>query len=116
MKKSFEVDEIKKIVIVNMKKITDKQLDMVNKYQKIGFTVKTYVPEKKNEYTRNSILEALKDKPELIKAYNDVCNEPVIDKETGKPKLLKNGNVKTKGHIAGVKWYKEYLKSEELKK
>ena len=112
MTKSYEIDHERKVIVANMQRVGDKQLNLISKYIKLGYTLEEYEAPKKEEYTKEKILEVLKDKPELLKKYNDVCNEPVIDKKTGEPKKLKDGRIKTKGHIAGIKWYKTTIENK----
>ena len=47
-----------------------------------------------------------------IEAASQVISMLVIDKKTGEPKKLKDGRIKTKGHIAGIKWYKTTIEKK----
>ena len=37
MKTSYELNEANKTIVVNMKRVTDKQLDIIQKYLKLGY-------------------------------------------------------------------------------
>lgn len=113
-KKSYVIDNERKVIVANMQRIGDKQLNTISKYIKLGYTLKEYEAPKKAEYTKENIIKVLEARPELLELYNAVCNEPVIDKETNEPKKLKNGEIKTKGHIAGIKWYKTYIEKKDI--
>ena len=114
MRTNYEVDHEKEIIVVNMKRITESQMKVVLNYRKMGYKFVEYKPSNKNnDYTADTIRSVLEKKPELLELFEKVCNEVVIDKETGKPKTKKDGTVKVKGHIAGVKWYKDNIKKDQ---
>lgn len=114
-KKSYVIDSKRKVIVANMQRVGDKQLNLISKYIKLGYTLEEYKAPKKAEYAKENMIELLEKRPELLEIYKDVCNEPVIDKETKEPKKLKDGTIKTKGHIAGIKFYKEYIEGNEKK-
>lgn len=122
MKTSYEVNEANKTIVVNMKRVSDKQLDIIQKYLKLGYKLVEYKPTKNNDYTAETIAEVLENRTELKDLFDSICKELVYDKETGKTKKKKKDSeeLKTKGHIAGVKWYKQNIENgndlNEMKK
>lgn len=118
MKTFYEVNEANKTIVVNMKRITDSQIKVIKNYLEFGYKLVEYKPTKNDseEFTAKTIEKVLKNRTELQDLFKSICNEVVIDKETGETKLKKDGKPKTKGHIAGFKWYKENIaKGNNLK-
>lgn len=113
-KKSYEIDHKRKVIVANMQRVGEKQLNVISKYIKVGYTLEEYEAPKKAEYSKENIIKVLEARPELLELYNAVCNEPVIDEEKKEPKKLNDGRIKIKGHIAGIKWYKTYIEKKDI--
>lgn len=78
-KKQFEVDNKKKIIKANVEKLTPAELQAVNNYLGIGYTldIGTIKQKSKGIYTKENINKFLKDKGYKfdIKAYSEELNE-----------------------------------------
>lgn len=78
-KKQFEVDNKKKTITANVEKLSPAELQAVNNYLAIGYTldIGTIKPKSKGIYTKENINKFLKDKGYKfdIKALSEELNE-----------------------------------------
>lgn len=99
-------------VYAKIANLTEKELSAVKNYLALGFVlVESKEVNKKitnKAFTAKAIQEFLEEKgtKEQNKIYWEKYNEPVIDKETGEYKKTKKGDIKKKGHIATLRWFK----------
>lgn len=116
---SYKVDDKKQIIYADVPKLTERDIKEIRKFTAIGYSIVNRKKEKKEKnpkFTAESIQKFLKENAtkEQEKTYWEKFNAPVLDKETGKPvkyekdtKTHKKGDIKIKGHIATLKWFKE---------
>lgn len=108
MKKHYTVDSGRKIVIAKIAKLTTEEVTQVKNYLAFGYELKEREKVKQPKFEQEAIKAYLETNgtPEQKKAFYDAIEETVIDKETGEPKLKKDGTPKKAGFIAGLKYFK----------
>ncbi|MDY5059107.1 MAG: hypothetical protein SPF04_06560 [Bacilli bacterium] len=100
---NYIVDNKKKIITVDMGRITDKQLKQAKKFIALGYELKVLEKEKpKPKYTKKNIEAFLEEKgtEEERKIFKDKQKE--IKEETGNEK----------GFINGLQWFKAKKEKE----
>lgn len=105
-----------KKVIAKVATLSEKELQAVKNYLALGYVLEEYKKEKKEPKEKFKAVTIQKWLDEngtkaQKKEYWDRFNAPVIDKDTGKPKLKKNGTPKIKGHVATIAWFKKEFPS-----
>ena len=127
-KKHYEVNNATKKIIVDMEKVTEKELKIVKNYLELGYesvevekpkTKKATEEEKKaNPFSEQNIQKFLKANgtADQNKTYWDLYNKQAKDKETKQPVFyktdskpagkFKKGDPKPVGHIGTLRWFK----------
>lgn len=90
-KSNYKVDSKKQIIYANILKLTAKEIEIIKKYQALGFTVQAHEEPKKKviRLTEDYILEylgKLENSEKEIQAYKDIKEKIALDE---------NGNIKT---------------------
>ena len=144
MTKHYEVNNEKKIIIANMKVLTEKDLKILKNYQALGFEIRAHEEEKTNKYSEAIIKlfleeyagedkEKIKEiKEKYLKVYysvaktkddkgnkvDSVYKKDIEDKEksTEEKKVYKHraGEKKLKGHVATLQWFKKKFEKTAL--
>lgn len=118
---TFTKDDKKRIIYADITKLTERDKKKIRTYLDLGYTieeVKAPKQEAKPEWTEKAIRDYLKKNAtkEQQEKYNSLYNAPQIDKDTNQPKTYKNnskdgkhkkGDIKPKGHIATLSWFKK---------
>ena len=118
---TFSKDDKKRIIYADITKLTERDKKKVRTYLDLGYTieeVKAPKQEAKPEWTEEAIRKFLnaKGREAEKKIYEEKYNAPMIDKNTGEPVRYKNdskdkkhkkGDIRVKGHIATLAWFKE---------
>lgn len=111
MKTNYVIDNTNKKVIAKVGNLTKNQIKKISNYIALGYELVEYVKPTESKWTKESIVNFLKTQDKkYLEEYEKICNEPVLD-ANNQPKKYKNGNVKTKGHIAALRWFKATFKN-----
>lgn len=117
--KSYEVDNVAKVVKAVIVKLTDEDQKVVDRFRHNGYEVigVDKLEKKESIYTQAKVvayLESLQDKKHLEK-YWEIYNEQAKDSKTKKPLVYledtkngkhKKGDKKLKGHVGTLNWFK----------
>ena len=99
-------------IIVEIEKLTEKELQAVKNYQTLGYTLlEMQKPKKeaKKEWTKEAVTKFIKQyaTAEQKKTFEELINKQAIDRKTGKPKFKKDGSPMKVGLIGCFSWLKE---------
>lgn len=112
------IDDTTHTITFVASKLTKKEQEQVKGLIAIG-----YIPNRKNaedfypeRFSKKNVENFLKTKGEQAeKAFNEEKESECIDKETGAPKLYKNGKARKKGYVGALKKFREKYEDEFLK-
>ena len=103
MRENYTIDKKNKIVVAKVGNLTENQLKIVRNYIGLGYTLQEYVKPKTDKFKREVVEKYLKENgtQKQIETYNKIINEPCKNGGT-----KKDGTPKTKGYVAGLKYFK----------
>ena len=106
MAKHYTIDESKKIIYADILKLTEKEMNEVERFRRMGYSVENKTPNKAEVKRLNDefILEFLADDEQALNTYKGLKNEIATD-EDGNKKTTSTGKDKKKGFNAGRNWF-----------
>lgn len=115
----YQINDESREISADIDRLSNKDITRLQKYQLLGYKIinkKEPTKEPKEEFKKEVIIKFLEDKPEHLKKYWELYNEPSISKKTNKVRKTKEGKIIPKGHIATLSWFKkEFPKYPEKK-
>lgn len=106
MAKHYSIDEAKKIIFADILKLTEKEMNEVERFRRMGYSVENKTPNKADVKRLNDeyILEFLADDAQALNTYKGLKNEIATD-DDGNKKTTSTGKDKKKGFNAGRNWF-----------
>lgn len=112
------IDDTTHTITFVASKLTKKEQEQVKGLIAVGYipirkTAEDFYPER---FSKENVEKFLKTKGEQAeKAFNAEKESKCIDKETGAPKLYKNGKARKKGYVGALKKFRDEYEEEFLK-
>lgn len=107
--RNYVIDNKAQVIYANVASLTEKQLKAIKNYIALGYQLKEKVKTTDEKMKKENVVAFLNANgtKEQIDKFNTIMNEPVIDKDTKQPKMLKDGTPKKKGYVAALQYFKK---------
>lgn len=107
--RNYVIDNKAQVIYANVASLTEKQLKAIKNYIALGYQLKEKVKTTDEKMKKENVVAFLNSNgtKEQIDKFNAIMNEPVIDKDTKQPKMLKDGTPKKKGYVAALQYFKK---------
>ena len=118
---NYEVNNKKMTIKAVIAKLTEEELRVVKNYTVLGYKLNPVETLEKANYSREAVEKYIEENgtKEQLEEFKKKCNEPVLDKD-GNPKKYnkdtknhKKDDIKTKGYINGLQWFKNEFEDYE---